>query len=274
MKSISHKGKFIFYEGKFIGEIWKYRNITEEKRKKAEREALIEKLEQWNVSKDKMLSILSHDVRGPLSTIDKLLTIFDRKDSEIEQSMLDATFKDVRVTVKSARSLLENILFWGSKSMNMQVMDFKTVYVYPLVKKALDLYKIEFQQKDIEVINLIDIESVVYCDKDVLFFVIRNLVQNALKYSEGGAITLEFTNGPDSSIISVKDEGTGMEADKIDILLNNTGRYNAIGTRGEKGAGVGLGLCLEFVERMKGELKIESKPNEGSVFSVVLPNIS
>ncbi|MBI5324454.1 MAG: PAS domain S-box protein [Ignavibacteriae bacterium] len=257
------------------GNVKYYEGIVEEvtERKKAE-ESLInsQKLfKDLNDSKDRFFSIIAHDLKNPLSTFimsTKMLSSNWKMFDEDEKILL---LKQMYVNSKNLLQFLENLLTWArsqSRSLEFKRTNFD---ISEPVKNSVQLLNPGAEQKGIIITSEIKEKTIIYADYDMITTVIRNLISNAIKFTKkDGTITIiseEFTDNENYIVISVKDTGIGMNKESIDSLFRLDVRQSTPGTLDEKGTGLGLLICKEFVEKNKGKIWVESEIDKGSTFS-------
>ncbi|NOS94722.1 MAG: tetratricopeptide repeat-containing sensor histidine kinase [Cyclobacteriaceae bacterium] len=223
-----------------------------------------------NATKDKLLSIIGHDLRGPLNSLRGMMDLLNK--SFISQEEFIEFSKKIKTNVDFVYTDLENLLSWAQA----QQKGLKTVSEKVSLRKAIQ-NKVNLLQESIlsKKLNVtVEIEETiqVVADKNQLDLILRNLISNAIKFSySGGSIVIGSIEEPDNTIrIFIKDTGTGMESADLDRLLNTNLHFTKPGTSNEKGMGLGLLLVKEFVQLNKGTLAIESKPGTGSTFSFTL----
>ncbi len=231
-----------------------------------------EELQKLNRLKDKIFTIISHDVRAPLSTLDGLLRIFNDDEIEMDPQMLTRYTNLVQQELHSVQALMDNLLYWVKSQLENIEVNKTDINLYEVTQEIFDLYKEKIQKKNIEFCNQVNLEDIVHGDKNIISFVTRNLFANAVKFtSKGDKITVDSESTHESVKISVIDTGVGMDTETIDIIFNDKKVSSQRGTSGELGTGLGLMLCRELVEQNKGTLSVESVLGEGSTFSFTLP---
>lgn len=230
-----------------------------------------EALEQASFQKDKIFSILSHDLRTPIASLSSVLQLVD------QQSLSDEAFAKIKSAlgkqVSSLNATLDNLLLWSRNQMGgvTDVRPTKTS-VFEIVENNRHLLTGAAHQKKIAINNEIPVTAKVYADMHHMDIVMRNLLLNALKFTgEGGEINIRCSETAHELTIIVADTGVGMTAEQLSKLFKINTHFTTPGTRNEKGAGLGLLLCKEFVEANHGRLSVTSERGSGSVFSVTLP---
>ncbi len=228
-----------------------------------------------NSSKDKFFSIIAHDLRGPFSNIlgftDLLLKDFDTMDN--------AQKKDVAKYINSSTirvyDLLENLLKWAASQTNKLNFNPTVINIKEIITENINLFCDFARKKEINIIfEKIDVEEV-FADYEMVNTILRNLINNALKFTlTGGTITIEIQNVKNFAVLSVNDTGIGMDEAYMEKLFSLDNTESRPGTEEEKGSGIGLILCKEFVEKNGGKISVISSKGKGSTFSFTLPLFS
>ncbi len=227
-------------------------------------------LEELNLVKDKLFSVISHDLRGPFT---RILAILDLVESDVltEEEKKEVNTQ-LRLSTTATLATLDNLLMWGSSQMKQEAPRPERVNLKQVTESTLELYGIMAQDKSIRLNNKITEDLYVWFNKNQLEFVVRNLVANAIKFSpEHKEVTLEAFGQNDRIIFSVEDQGVGMSEEKRRSLFNPHEKTISKGTAGESGVGLGLTLIMEFLEKNNGSIKVTSEEGRGSVFTVLLP---
>jgi len=234
-----------------------------------------DKLLKLNASKDKLFAIIGHDLRNPFNTI---LGFTDLLLESIENQKLDKTEKFVSLigaSAKSAYSLLQNLLDWAKTQSGQLHMQKEQIDLSELIREICFVYNPEAKRKDITIVSNHQEASVIYADSNLLKIIMRNLIGNAIKYSyRNGGIEVRTEDKRDHIKISVIDNGIGMTEEVFNKLFEFTGNDSVEGTENEKGSGLGLILCKEFIEMHGGKLLVETKSGKGSRFSFTLPKLN
>jgi PAS domain S-box-containing protein len=248
------------------------RDISE--RKKTEL-ALIEserKLKELNATKDKLFSIIAHDLRSPFNTIlgfsDLLINSTDSHD--IKNTQKFSSF--INLTARNTLTLLDNLLDWEKVQTGQIHFNPQKLMVSSIIQNIVEASRSNTIIKNIA-LNFISLNDIaVYADQNMLETVLRNLISNAIKFTNiNGEIIINATQNKDFCEITISDNGVGMDAEKCKILFNVDANKTTKGTANEKGSGLGLILCKEFVEKQGGIIWVESKEGYGSSFKFTLP---
>ena len=230
-----------------------------------------------NATKDKFFSIISHDLRGPLGSLKTLLDLMINNFDSFSPEETVEYLSLISDSAKNIFSLLENLLIWSRAQRGLIELIPSINDVHLVSSYAIDVLKLQADAKKISLINNIKPKTLAFFDSNLLTTVIRNLTSNSIKFTpENGSITLsssEKIDSPNFIIISVTDTGVGMIADILNKLFRIDVTVTNAGTSGEKGTGLGLILCKEFVEKMGGKIWVESEKGKGSIFSFTLPKL-
>ena len=229
-------------------------------------------LAKLNSGKDKLFSVIGHDMRTPLASIqlltDNLLSTENWKDEEYLLSSL----KLMQVSANDSFQLLSNLLNWSRDQMNAVKCTKVYFNVKETITSVINLYDYTAKQKGISIECIkTQGELLVYADEEMTKSVIRNLLSNAIKFSyEYSTVYIKSKKEKDFILISVTDSGIGIgESDILNIFAN--GYYTTLGTIGEKGTGLGLSISKKFVELNGGKIWVKSNTNSGAQFNFTLP---
>ncbi|MCX6225754.1 MAG: PAS domain-containing sensor histidine kinase [Bacteroidia bacterium] len=256
------------HEGTIIGTFGISRDITEWKRAAAEIELKNKQLEQMNAEKDKLFSIIAHDLRSPFNA---LLGLTGLMTDDSEMLTLEDMRKAAGIVRKSANSLnnqLGNLLEWSRIQMNFISINPVLQNLKLAVDTELELFTEAAQLKQIRLINSIPEAIPVTADNQMLHSILRNLISNAIKFTKpGGQVSLTAKRQTDDFVeISVRDTGIGMSPDILGRLFILSSEVYRRGTEGEPSSGLGLIICKELVEKQGGRIWTESGEGVGSTF--------
>jgi signal transduction histidine kinase len=225
-------------------------------------------LEQLNQVKDKFFSIISHDLRSPINALAGILDLAEKKHLDA-QEFVQVT-REIRVQFNHTKTLINNLLDWTLLQMDKLNIHEDKVELHSMVEENFKLFS-ALQVKNTEMKNLVVKGTVAKADTNMVNLVFRNLILNALKFTEvGGVVTVEAIVKGNFIQIAISDNGVGIAPEVQKILFEKTTGYSTRGTANEKGTGLGLILCKEFVERNGGEIWLESEPGKGSTFYFTL----
>jgi len=231
-----------------------------------------EQLKDLNSTKNKLFSIISHDLRSPFNSIlgfhDLLLNNYDEFSETDRKNMI----RQVHSTTNQAYYLVENLLNWARiQTSNIQYNPVR-INVNKMFDEKLDLYRDIAEAKGISFDHQLTDGLIAFADINLLETTLRNLINNAIKFTPvGGSILIKADKENDVIIISVSDSGTGMTKEDVGTLFYLDKTHTKNGTNGEKGSGLGLVLCKEFVEMNHGDITVESQVGKGSTFSFTIP---
>ena len=256
------------------GELQKKNKEIEEQKKEIVHKALLLEeqtfaLDEHNKVKDKLFSIISHDLKSPLYALKNIFSNAQKFDLPAEEikSMLPDIVNDLNYTT----ALMENLLQWAKWQMQSNSIHPQEIDVNKLVNESVQLLHLQAEAKKIKIKTKADLLVSAWADKNMISLVLRNLVSNAVKFTpEHGCIVVGI-NGSSSFVeVYVRDSGLGISKEAISKIYND-GFYTTNGTNDERGTGLGLMLCKEFLEKNDGHLIIESELGTGSTFSFTLP---
>lgn len=236
-------------------------------RKQIEQQA--ENLQRSNQLKDRMFSIIGHDLRSPLSAaklkMDFLMRgIIDPKAPEF----LDDTVFGLLKTMDEALNLLQNLLGWAKSESGQMKIITEALQLHDVAEQTVRLLKLASDHKKIEIVNEVPEELYVEADLNMIKTVLRNLVSNAIKFTPtDGKIRISTVQEDDRVLVQVIDTGAGISKEDIKKILNTEEHFSKLGTDKEPGTGLGLVLCQTFIAQHQGQLRIDSAPGEGSTFS-------
>ena len=230
------------------------------------------KLSQLNQIKDKLFSVVSHDLRNPLATMQsflKLITEHHEKMSEDERKKL---FAEAQQSLDNLNELLYNLLQWSKSQMNLLKFRQDKLNVKSIIDGAVSLVQLHAHMKEVKIKVSVEESLAAHADKDMTEFIIRNLLSNAIKFSHRNSIVEvnAFADGGQIEI-EIEDHGIGISENKIKKLLETHTTITRHGTEKEKGTGLGLLISKEFIEKNGGKLTIKSEAGKGSIFSFSVP---
>ncbi len=221
-------------------------------------------LEELNKVKDKFFSIISHDLRSPMNALSGVLNLMDK--GEVTPQEFSRLSKELRVQFNHTKTLINNLLDWALLQMDKLKIQKEKFGLRELVENSAVLVG-SLNVKEVKIINKVEPSTFAMGDTNMINLVMRNLMMNAIKFSESGdVVEVSAKLSGDYYVVSVKDNGVGISPDIQKILFEKTSGYSTRGTANEKGTGLGLILCKEFVERNGGKIWLESELGKGSTF--------
>ncbi len=229
-------------------------------------------LMELNATKDKFFSIISHDLKNPFSSLlsisELMVDSFDLADREDHKS----GFRKINQSVKHLLDLLENLLTWSSSQRGRIKYDPVRFNLSSVIQENINLHKLLAEKKGIMLLSPDGDSVYAYGDRDMINSVIRNLITNAIKFTDRDKkVEVKLSPREKEIEISIVDEGVGIAEENMAKLFRIDEKFKSTGTAGEKGTGLGLIICREFVEKNGGEIAVRSKSGEGTTFSFTLP---
>lgn len=226
-------------------------------------------LTELNSLKNKLFSVIAHDLKAPLYALRNLfrnVQLYDLPGDEIK-ILIPEVVNELTYTT----GLMENLLQWAKSQMQAESVRPQLLDIAGIAREVLQLLRLQAEAKQIYICSTIEHPIFVYADKDMINLVLRNLLSNAIKFTPiDGSICVEARELRSYIEISVQDTGTGISQEGLQRLMGEN-YYSTRGTGGEAGTGLGLMLCKEFLSRNGGHMNIQSEPGKGSTFSFTLP---
>jgi signal transduction histidine kinase len=232
-------------------------------------------LQNLNATKDKFFSIISHDLKGPLNSLTSFSGLLINHSEHLTKEEIQVLAKDLDKSLKNLFALLENLLEWSrSQTGNIEFKQ-EPFDLSVLLKQNRELLLQQAQNKGINLINANTKSVVVNAHENSINTVIRNLISNAIKFTPNdGMIMVDVTDHGVEWVVSIADNGVGMSKEVMDKLFRIDTKHSTKGTSDEKGTGLGLILCKDFVEKNGGRIWVESEVNKGSIFFFTIPKRS
>ncbi len=240
-------------------------------KQKSQIENYSHELQKSNNAKDKFFSIIAHDLKGPFNALIGFGEILQKKIDDCNKEEIEKFVSIINKTLNETFNLLVNLLEWARSQSNRIEYKPQNINLLASLEEVISLILVQAKKKNIAVEIKISNDIEVFADKNMLNTIVRNLMSNAIKFTnEGGQIVLSAITNYNQVQITVKDTGVGMVQENIDKLFVLETASSNRGTAGEKGTGLGLVLCKEFVEKHDGEIWAESTLGEGSSFRFTL----
>ena len=258
---------FYDLDNSFLGYIGSCYDITETKDNEL-------KLIELNATKDKFFSIIAHDLRSPFNSFLGFSELLEKELPTMSRDQIQQIAVRMRHSANNLNRLLENLLEWSKLQRGLTTAHPKSFLLLPNVKSGLDSVRDSAHKKGIEISTDIPDNLIVYADERMLDGTLRNLLTNAVKFTQkGGKVEIAAKPIPDGWVeISVSDTGIGMSKEMIDRLFQLDSQSNRKGTEKEPSTGLGLIICKEFIEKHGGKLWVESEEGKGSTFYFSLPS--
>jgi signal transduction histidine kinase len=229
-------------------------------------------LEELNYTKDKLFSIIGHDLGNQFNIILGFLDVLVSNFKKLDQAKVETHLHNINNSSKQAYNLLENLLTWARMQTNQIQFNPEKLEVKTKITDSVKLFEGACARKTIR-IEVKDFEEImVVADENMFSTVFRNIVSNAVKFTpENGSIIIFAERKNGYCKITIQDNGVGISKEDLTKIFKIGSKHRTRGTQGEKGTGLGLVLCKEFVEKQGGYLTVKSKEGKGSQFSFTLP---
>ncbi|GIV36452.1 MAG: hypothetical protein KatS3mg032_0831 [Cyclobacteriaceae bacterium] len=233
-----------------------------------------QQLEQINATKDRFFSIVSHDLRSPLNSLSGFLELIKDHGPKLTRDELLKMIHQLEDRLTNTAQLTDNLLTWARLQMGSYYRKPEKLALKELVSNSCSVYRDVALAKNIAVSCLIGDDLTVYADRNQMAFVVRNLINNAIKFTPaGGAVKVEAVKKEDGKIeLTIADTGVGIPPEKIQLLFRpGHKKISTLGTAGEKGTGLGLMLSYEYLNLNNASIKVKSEPGKGTEFTLLLP---
>jgi two-component system sensor histidine kinase/response regulator len=232
-----------------------------------------DELKKLNASKDTFFSIIAHDLRGPFSGFLGLSELLLDEYDDLDQAEISQIADSMHKAAKRLYSFLENLLEWSRTQMGRVEFFPSRLDVSETITRIYSLFSVTADEKKINTISNIPKGTFVFADNNMLNTILRNLISNALKFTkQGGEITVNTEKKDDDFlIVSVSDNGVGMNDEAKDKIFRLDTKHSTPGTANEQGSGLGLLLCKDLVEKHNGTIWVDSEVGKGTIFSFTLP---
>ncbi len=256
------------YANRRVNQILREKNEKIEEQKETVEQQAVQLLLN-NRQKDKLFSIIAHDLRGPLNSLKGLMDLL--KEKRLSEEEINSIMNEFRRNVDQSAELVSNLLVWASSQLDGIVANPVVLPLQPLVQEILALFSHQARQKNILLKEELDPAVCVVADKDMLQVVIRNLISNAVKFCRpGDSVTVSYIQSGSEIEICIADTGIGLREDALDKIRRKES-FTSYGTAKEKGTGLGMLLCREFAEANHGRFRIESEWGKGCCCFCSLP---
>lgn len=235
-------------------------------------ETLNRQLEVLNKDKDKFIAILSHDLKSPFTSILGFLELLKTGLSKFSMEQIESHINTVHESALNTYKLLEDILTWIRAHTGKIQFNPETLNLKEIIDTVL-LVKIPIAEtKNLAILTEVNPSLNIYADQDMLKAIIRNLVSNAIKFTNAGAVTIKAWKENNKTTVCVIDTGVGMKPDQKNLIFDISKNHVSAGTNGERGTGLGLIICKEFIELHGGKISFSSEWGKGSEFMFTLPD--
>ncbi len=244
----------------------------------ADQKALIEKqkeeLQRANATKDKLFSIIGHDLKSPFAAQTSIIELILSDYQQYDKSDIKDILKTIQHSAHQGLGLLGNLLDWSRQQNNLINQQFAPVRLASMVKEAEALLAHNLKHKQISLVNEVNPNTTICADSNMIKTILRNLISNAIKYTNNkGSIQVTTATTLHHDLLKISDTGIGMTEEQIQRLFNIENNISTPGTNNEPGTGLGLLLCKELAQRNNAEILVESQVGKGSTFTIVFPKI-
>ena len=230
--------------------------------------AMYESLSLLNQNKNKIVSVIAHDLRAPLSNHAGFINGIVEDYEKLTDAELKENLELLKKGILKCYELTEELLLWARSQLDTIRYNPRKLNASEEIMRVVDTLSYTAKEKDIIIRTVLPLYSEIYADADMFAIVLRNFISNAIKFSKPkSTITVSAKPKKDKLLVSVKDTGVGLREELAEKLLRKLNYESTFGTSGEKGAGLGLIIAKDYIERNNGKMYIESKPGKGSTFT-------
>ncbi len=231
-----------------------------------------EELERLNELNNRLFSIISHDIRSPISGVYGILDLINM--DALSKDELSTYISDLSITVDNLLSFLDEIMQWSRAQIDKKEIEPELFDAQKVWNQVISLYQHNLDSKNIE-LKTSNLEETIYADQGSYSFIIRNIIQNAIKFTpEKGLISVDIKKQGSRTITSIRDSGVGISPENLDKILYGKEWVTTPGTNNEKGNGFGVKASVKYAEMLKGSFHIESTPGKGTTVVIDLPGNS
>lgn len=231
-----------------------------------------QRLKELNSSKDRFFSIISHDLKNSFTAILGLSRLLSSDSYTSNPESIKETAGLIYTSSQKLYSLLENLLEWAKLQRDEIKFGPSKFNLYDATEDVIGLFKLKLIQKNITIENNINTETIINADQNMIKTVIRNIISNAINFThQNGTITVSSIKNNGMIETNITDNGIGIESENIKKLFKIDEKFINVNTDGEKGTGLGLILCREFIEKNNGKIWVKSELGKGSTFTFALP---
>ncbi|MEI7812021.1 MAG: PAS domain S-box protein [Ignavibacteria bacterium] len=250
------------------------RDITPNKNAQLQLEKYSEELKALNVSKDKLFSILAHDLRGPFSGFMGITEELAKNIDKLKRDEISEFASVMHSTALKIFGLLTNLLEWSRLQTDRIAFNPAPVDIYYETVNVCFLFSSAAMAKSIRLTNSVKQDTIVYADEKMLSTVLRNIISNAIKFTHNeGKISINATESDGFIQIEISDSGVGMSEKNLSDVFKIDSVITTKGTNNEEGSGLGLVLCREMVKKNGGNISVTSEPGKGTSFTFTLPKV-
>lgn len=235
---------------------------------------IADSLKEINEAKDRLFSIIAHDLKSPLNNIAGIMHLYESFGENMTREELVELFEQTHKASQNAYDLLEDLLTWSRNQMDNQGFSPKEISLHEIVERVVAQKQMPATSKSIQLRYYAKPKTCCFGDADMIGTVLRNFIANAIKFTpHGGKISVHIREASTCVMLGVSDTGIGMEQDTVDNLFRIDKKVRSKGTDGEQGSGLGLKICKQLIDKHNGEIRVRSHPGKGSLFTVILPKL-
>lgn len=232
-----------------------------------------ESLKKMNMSKDRLFSIISHDLRNPFNALLGVTEILNKNISRLNEERIKKFTGIIYTSAHSLHAMVESLLEWSRAQSNNIKYRPEIFELRPIILNVFTLFELTAINKKIDLQSYVNDTNLVYADRETISLVLRNLIDNAIKFTKEGGKVIVTSKKIDNFVeVSVTDTGIGIQDGDISRLFRFDEVFTRNGTLGEQGTGLGLIMCKEFIELNKGKINVLSNTNIGSTFYFTIPS--
>jgi PAS domain S-box-containing protein len=229
-------------------------------------------LTELNLTKDKLFSIIAHDIKNPFNVILGFASILSENFNDLSREDIRSYIEKVLHASENVYKLLDDLLIWARSQMGQMKVKPQFIQPHDIISQAFHHFQNLAAQKNIQLINHIPTEVTAFADYEMIRFVVRNLIHNGIKFTpENGRVECRGNLTENGCVIQISDSGIGIKAAKLEKLFTISGFIETSGTNEEKGTGLGLHLAREMIIKNKGSIQVDSVPTQGTTFTIHLP---
>jgi signal transduction histidine kinase len=231
-----------------------------------------DELHELNASKDKFFSIIAHDLKNPFNIIIGLSSLLKEEERSGDPATVRESVSVINSSAVQTYRLLENLLDWANSQRGKISFNPESINLSKIIEEEFNMLYDIAKDKNIVLRSYVDNSYAIEADRNMVKTILRNLISNAIKFTHrSGNVEVRAAIRDNNAEITISDNGIGMSEETMAKLFRIDANLTTLGTENEKGTGLGLFLCKEFVEKHGGTISVESKPGNGSVFRFVLP---
>jgi len=247
-------------------------DIGELKRKEEAIKTYSQELEKLNENKDKFFSIIAHDLMSPVNSLLGSSYLLEQYVENLNYDEIKKLSNGINSSGNNLKSLLSNLLKWANTQSGHLIFNPEKINLKAVIRGEMEVLNDLLAKKNLELKTDLPENCEFEGDKNMIQTIIRNLISNAIKFSfNGSSIEVTARREPDKLMVSIRDTGIGMNDILQGKLFRIDNKQTSVGTAGEKGSGLGLHLCKEFVEKHGGKIYVSSAVNKGTTFTILLP---